>query len=82
MDPRILDLGISLRSAVSFTPRPLYSGERDPGTHWIGVGHRTGLDDVEKRKILVPPVLEIRPLRRLARSQSLYRLSYGANKNI
>jgi hypothetical protein len=34
---------------VSFTPR-----EGDPGTHWIGgwVGPRTGLDDVERRKIL------------------------------
>jgi hypothetical protein len=34
-----------------FTP-----GERAPGTHWIGgwVGPRTGLDDVEKRKILDP----------------------------
>jgi hypothetical protein len=29
-----------------FTP-----GERAPGTHWIGgwVGHRTGLEDVEKK---------------------------------
>jgi hypothetical protein len=29
------------------------SGERAPGTHWIGdwVGHPGGLDDVKKRKI-------------------------------
>jgi hypothetical protein len=35
---------------------------------------RTGLDDVEKRKFLPPPGLELRPLSRPARSQSLYRL--------
>jgi hypothetical protein len=50
-----------------FTP-----GERAPGTHWIGgwVGPRAGLDDVEGR-------LELRPLGRPARSQSLYRLSHN-----
>jgi hypothetical protein len=37
-----------------FTP-----GERAPGTYWIGgwVDHRTGLDAIEKRKIL--PLLGI-----------------------
>jgi hypothetical protein len=40
------------------------------------VGLRTGLDDVEKIKSFTPLVLELRPLSRLARSQSLYRLSY------
>jgi hypothetical protein len=40
------------------------------------VGPRTGLDDVEKRKFLTLPGLELRPLRRLDRSQSLYRLNY------
>jgi hypothetical protein len=57
-----------------FTP-----GERAPGTHWIGgwVGPRTGLDDVERRKFLTLPGLELRPLGRPARSQSLYRLSRG-----
>jgi hypothetical protein len=32
------------------------TGERVPGTHWLGgwVGPRAGLDDVEKRKILDP----------------------------
>jgi hypothetical protein len=56
----------------------LTSGERTPGTHWIGgwVGPRAGLDDVEKRKFLTLPGLELRPLRRPARSQSLYRLLY------
>jgi hypothetical protein len=40
------------------------------------VGPRTGLDDVEKRKFLTLPGLELRPLRRPARSQSLYLLRY------
>jgi hypothetical protein len=55
-----------------FTP-----GERAPGTHWIGgwVGPRTGPDVVKVRKILVLPGLELRPLGRPARSQSLYPLS-------
>jgi hypothetical protein len=41
-----------------FTPR-----ERAPGTHWIGgwVDSRAGLDDVEKRKFLTLPGLELRP---------------------
>jgi hypothetical protein len=37
---------------------------------------RGGLDDVEKRKFLTLPGLELRPLGSPARSQSLYRLSY------
>jgi hypothetical protein len=56
---------------VRFTP-----GERAPGNHWIGgwVDPRAGVDDVEKRKFLILPGLKLRPLGRLARSQSLYRL--------
>jgi hypothetical protein len=56
-----------------FTPR-----ERTPGTHWIGgwVNTRAGLDDAEKRKFLTVPGLELRPLGRPTRSQSLYRLRY------
>jgi hypothetical protein len=51
-------------------------GERAPGTHWIGhwVDPRSGLDDLEKRKFLTLPGLELRPLSRPARSCSLYRL--------
>jgi hypothetical protein len=49
-----------------FTP-----GDRAPGTHWIGgwVGPTAGLDNVEKRKFLTLPGLELRPLGRPARSQ-------------
>jgi hypothetical protein len=44
---------------------------RAHGTQWIGgwVGPRAGLDDVEKRKFLTLPGLELRLL-------SLYRLRY------
>jgi hypothetical protein len=63
------------RWVVSFAPRPLYPpGERVPSTHWIGcyAGPRGGLDDVERRKILPLPGLELRPLGRPTRSQSFY----------
>jgi hypothetical protein len=45
-----------------------------PGIHWIGgwVDSRIGPDDVEK--LLPLPGLELGPLGRPARSQSLYRL--------
>jgi hypothetical protein len=50
-------------------PGRVTPGERAPGTHWIGgwVGLRAGLDDVEKRKFLTLPGLELRPLGRPAR---------------
>jgi hypothetical protein len=56
-----------------FTP-----GERTHGTHWIGrwVNPRAGRVGVEKRKFLTLPGLELQPLGRPARSQSLYRLRY------
>jgi hypothetical protein len=38
------------------------------------VGLSTGLDDGERRKILPIPGLELQPLGRIARSQSLYRV--------
>jgi hypothetical protein len=45
-------------------------GERAPGTHLIGgwVDPRVRPDDMEKRKILTLPGLELRPLGRPARS--------------
>jgi hypothetical protein len=54
-----------------FTPEEVASG-----THWIGgwVGPKTGLDDMERRKILPLLRFELRPLSRPARSQSLSRL--------
>jgi hypothetical protein len=54
------------------------SGHFTPGTHSTGVGvdPRAGLDDVEKRKFLAVPGLELHPLSRPGRSQSLYRLRY------
>jgi hypothetical protein len=63
----------SASSLGHFTP-----GEISPGSHWIGgwVNLRAGLDDVEKRKFLTLPGLELRPLGRPARSPSLYRLRY------
>jgi hypothetical protein len=56
-----------------FTPE-----ESGSGTYWIGgwVDHRVSLDDVEKRKFLTRPGLELRPLGRPVCSQSLYRLRY------
>jgi hypothetical protein len=43
------------------------------------VDPRAGLDDVEKRKSLTLPGLELRPLGRPASSQSLYRLRYSGS---
>jgi hypothetical protein len=53
----------------------LYPQERAFGTHWIEgwLGPRARLDDMEKRKFLTLPGLELRPLSP-AHSQSLYRL--------
>jgi hypothetical protein len=61
-----------------FTPRSFYPRGKSPGTHWIGgwVEPRAGLDDMEKRKFLTLPGLELRPLSRPARRQSLYQLCY------
>jgi hypothetical protein len=69
IDPHFLVLGNGWRGMVSFTPRPLYPWEKPPVP-------RVGLDDVEKRKFLTLPGLELRPLGRPARSQSIYRLRY------
>jgi hypothetical protein len=60
-------------------------GRFTPGTHWIGgwVVPRAGLDEVEKRKCLTLPGLELRPLGRSDRSLSLYRLRYtGVEKHV
>jgi hypothetical protein len=59
-------------------PGRLTLGERAPGTHWIGgwVGPGAGLDNVEKRKFLILPGLELRTLGGPARSKLVYRLRY------
>jgi hypothetical protein len=46
------------------------SMERTPRTHWLGgwLDPRFGLNDAEKKKFLILPGLELRPLGRLARS--------------
>jgi hypothetical protein len=53
-------------------------GRFTPGINWLEgwVDPRTGLDDVEKRKLLTLAGLELRPFGRPARSQELYRLRY------
>jgi hypothetical protein len=43
---------------------------------------RTGLDYVERRKILPLLGLELRPLGRPSRNQSLYRLRYPGSTNM
>jgi hypothetical protein len=59
-------------------PRRFTPGENAPGTHWIGgwMDPRAGLDDVEKRKFLILPGLELRPLGHPAHSQLLFQLCY------
>jgi hypothetical protein len=50
---------------------------RTDGRREVGaVDLRAGLDDVEKRKFLILPGLDIQPLGLPARGQSLYRLRY------
>jgi hypothetical protein len=65
-------------------PDRITPGERAPGTHWMGdwVGLRAGLDDVERRKFLTVPGLELLPLGRQAGSQSPYRLHYRGSTSI
>jgi hypothetical protein len=54
MYPRLLELGISWRWLVIFTPLPLYPRGDGPGTHWIGgwVRSRAGLEWRGEEKIL------------------------------
>jgi hypothetical protein len=60
-----------------FTP-----GERAPGPHLIEglVDPKAGPDDLERRKLLTLPGLELRSAGRPARSQSLYRLLYPGSR--
>jgi hypothetical protein len=63
---------------VSFTPLLRYHRGKSPSTNLIGgwVDPIAGLDDVEKREFLILQGLEIRPLGRPARRQSLSRLPF------
>jgi hypothetical protein len=56
-------------------------GERAPSTLRAGgsVGPRVSLDEMEKRKFLTLPGLELRLLSHPAHSQSLYRLLYSGS---
>jgi hypothetical protein len=57
-------------------PAALYPQRNTRGKHWIAgwMSPRTGMDDVEKRKISPLKELELWPFGLLTRSQSLYRL--------
>jgi hypothetical protein len=59
-------------------PGRISLGETALSTHSIGgwVDLRAGLDNVEKRKFLTVPGLELRLLGRPASNQSLYRLRH------
>jgi hypothetical protein len=68
-----------LHCSAALTPR-----ERVSVTLWIGgwVGPKTGLNHVERRKILPLQRLKLRHLSRPVHSQSLYRLLYPGSFNI
>jgi hypothetical protein len=79
IDPYFLDLGTSWRWVVSKRPPSCFNpGERVSSTHWIGswVSLRSDLDDLEKRKFLALPRLELRPFHLPAHSQLVYWLYY------
>jgi hypothetical protein len=64
MNSRILDLGTSLRCASASRPGSFTPWERTLSSNWIGgwVGPRTGLDGVERRKIMTLQGPELIPL--------------------
>jgi hypothetical protein len=75
-----VQIHISLNSAIvggewsASSPNCFTPAEISPGTKLVEdwVDPRGGLDDVEKRKFLTLPGLELRSLVSPARSQSLY----------
>jgi hypothetical protein len=68
----LLEVSGQLHAPVALSPRksPQYTLDRRLD------GPRAGLDDVEKRKCLTLPGLELWPLSRPAHNQSPYRLHY------
>jgi hypothetical protein len=77
----VLSSAVAVGEWSASRPGLFTTGERAPGTHWIGgwVDPRTGPDDLEKRKFWPYRDSNTRPLSRPARSQSLYRLRYPAS---
>jgi hypothetical protein len=75
-----LDLSTSWRWVLSFTSRPLCPRGESPSSRYsldrVWVDPRAGLGHVKRRKFLTLPGLELRPLGRPTRSQSLNRLRY------
>jgi hypothetical protein len=73
-----LEVSGQLHSPTSLAPRkePRYPLDRRLS------GPKTGLDDMEKRKFLTLPGLELRHFSRPARNQSLYRLRYPGSQNL
>jgi hypothetical protein len=69
IDPHFLDLGISWRWVVSFTPRPLYTPGESP---LFPLDRRLG--GPQSRLTLLG--IDLRPLAHPACSQSLYQLRY------
>jgi hypothetical protein len=70
IDPLFLTSALVGGEWSTSRPGRFTTGERAHGTHWIGgwVDLRAGLDNLEKRKFLTSPGLELRPLGRLART--------------
>jgi hypothetical protein len=70
IDPHVLSSALAGGEWSTSRPGRFTPGERAPGTHWIGgcVDPRAGLNDLEKRKFLTLPGLELRPLGRPAYS--------------
>jgi hypothetical protein len=68
-----IDPVLLISAVVRFKIRPLYTRKKSPGTHRIGgwVGLKTGLHDVERRKICPYRDSNYNPSAVQARSQSL-----------
>jgi hypothetical protein len=73
-DTRILELELVGGEWSASRPSRISPGERSSSTRRVGgwMGPRTGLDDVEKRKIMPSPGLELGLFSHPAQGQSLY----------
>jgi hypothetical protein len=81
IDTQILRRGISWKLVVTFTTLPFYLRRKSPrypmDIRQGGPQYRS--DDMDKRKIMSLPGLELRPIGRLDHSYSLYRLLYRSS---